>query len=94
MKLNKWIVNAATAQAYKDGKQDAEAEHDKMCETCIHKVSASDIAQIRADAIEEFEKAIRVETLMPAWCYMLIRGIKKKLLRGQSKDGRTEHNPG
>lgn len=45
-------------EAYNKGKSDAEKEHLETCDSCIHKVSAEDIEQIRADAIEEFVKAI------------------------------------
>lgn len=32
---------------------EAEKEHNKMCDTCIHKVSKEDIEQIKAEAIYE-----------------------------------------
>lgn len=37
-------------EAHKQGKAEAEEEHKKMCESCIHKVSKEDIEQIKADA--------------------------------------------
>lgn len=39
---------------YKNGRKDAEAEHEAMCETCIHKVSADDLRAIRNSAIDEY----------------------------------------
>lgn len=43
---------------YEKGKSDAEAEQKAMCESCIHKVSADDIKQIRADMLKEIEEAM------------------------------------
>lgn len=37
-------------------RKEAEQEHAKMCESCIHKVSKEDIDAIRADAIEDCKK--------------------------------------
>lgn len=48
-------------RGYLNGKAEAETEHDKMCETCIHKVSKEDIEQIKVDAIEEFINAYMSE---------------------------------
>lgn len=45
-------------ERYEQGIADAELVHKEMCESCIHKVSAEDIEQIRADAIDEFESLL------------------------------------
>lgn len=54
-------ANSFYQQGYLNGKADAEVEHDKMCETCIHKVSKEDI-----DYLLELEaKRVKHETLKP-----------------------------
>ncbi len=43
---------------YQNGRKDAEAEHEAMCESCIHKVSAEDIQAIKDSAIEKCAEII------------------------------------
>ena len=64
---NSW--NDGYQKGYSDGnlkgRADAEKEHEAMCETCIHKVSADDIKAIedkaRADAIDDYVKILVTE---------------------------------
>jgi len=39
---------------YQQGRKDAEVDHEAMCETCIHKVSAEDVLAIMNGAIDEY----------------------------------------
>lgn len=59
------------SDAYDMGKADAETEHNKMCETCVHKVSKSDIDAVyqqgRADGVKEFADRLRVNFDLYAW---------------------------
>ena len=40
-------------KAYQQGKEDAEAEHKAMCESCVHKVSKADIDAVYNQAIDD-----------------------------------------
>lgn len=64
--------------SYEQGKVVAEEEHKKTCDTCIHKVSASDIKAIEESAVEKFGEWLNNNYNVPFGVYSAIEEYKKK----------------